>query len=244
MVIMKSTPIFINNFECLKWPRTMIEWLASAGYDNIHIIDNASTYPPLLEWYAAPPRRVRVHLMQKNLGKRAPWIAGFVKRLTPPHAYYVVTDPDLDLRGVPHNVIEHLSNGLIKFPSATKVGLGLALKDLPRDGMISDKVLAWEKKFWQKPVRGDGRFFHAPVDTTFAVHRLHGVSSISACDRDLRCNYPYVARHLPWYVRSRVDLTEEDHYRYARTKNGYWNKALGQIARGIDRKKITIPLPK
>lgn len=43
----KEVPIIINNFNRLTTLRLLIEALNKRGYDNIYIIDNASTYPPL-----------------------------------------------------------------------------------------------------------------------------------------------------------------------------------------------------
>ena len=47
----KQIPIVINNFNRLGYLKRLIASLESRGYKNIHIIDNNSTYPPLLEYY-------------------------------------------------------------------------------------------------------------------------------------------------------------------------------------------------
>lgn len=220
------TPIFINNFECLGWVSSMVEWLLATGASNLHIVDNDSTYPPLLAWYRDLPAGVHVHALGRNLGKRAPWLSGLVKRLMPRGGYYVVTDPDLDLSLLPVDTLRHLKAALRKFPSATKVGVGLERRDLPAESPIARAAAKWEKQFWTKPVKGDRRFFHAAVDTTFAMYRVEGLARMAASDTDLRCNYPYVARHLPWYLTEQ-DLGDEERHRYARVRNGRWGRALG-----------------
>ena len=48
---MKDIPIVILNRDRLIPLIEQIESLKSRGYHNIIIIDNQSTYPPLLEWY-------------------------------------------------------------------------------------------------------------------------------------------------------------------------------------------------
>lgn len=45
-------PIIINNYNRLTMLKKLIDSLTSRGYTNIVILDNQSTYPPLLEWYA------------------------------------------------------------------------------------------------------------------------------------------------------------------------------------------------
>lgn len=47
----KKTPIIINNFNRLSTTVQLIDALKQRGYNNIHILDNQSTYPPLLEFY-------------------------------------------------------------------------------------------------------------------------------------------------------------------------------------------------
>ena len=46
-----DTPIIINNYNRLEYLKDLIAWLESAGMKKIYIIDNLSTYPPLLEFY-------------------------------------------------------------------------------------------------------------------------------------------------------------------------------------------------
>jgi fructose-1,6-bisphosphatase/sedoheptulose 1,7-bisphosphatase-like protein len=49
---MKNIPIVILNRDRLHPLVEQITSLKSKGYNNITVIDNQSTYPPLLEWYA------------------------------------------------------------------------------------------------------------------------------------------------------------------------------------------------
>ena len=47
----RKIPIIINNFNRLTYLKDLIFFLEKNGYVNIVVIDNASTYPPLLEYY-------------------------------------------------------------------------------------------------------------------------------------------------------------------------------------------------
>jgi hypothetical protein len=66
-------------------------------------------------------------------------------------------------------------------------------------------VIAWERQFWTIPAFG--RFYRAPIDTTFALYR----PGLGHGPHHLRTAPPYEARHLPWYQNSQA-LTEEDRY--------------------------------
>lgn len=47
----RDVPIFINARDRLGVMKRLIDWLLDAGYRNLIILDNNSTYPPLLEYY-------------------------------------------------------------------------------------------------------------------------------------------------------------------------------------------------
>ena len=47
----QQIPIFINSRDRLICLQRLIDWLQNAGYRNIYILDNDSTYPKLLNYY-------------------------------------------------------------------------------------------------------------------------------------------------------------------------------------------------
>ena len=51
-------PVYIISFNRLKYLKQSIEWLESNGHRNIVIIDNNSSYKPLLEFYNHVPYKV------------------------------------------------------------------------------------------------------------------------------------------------------------------------------------------
>lgn len=75
----KEIPIIINNFNRLTTLCLLIEALEKRGYSNIYIIDNASTYPPLLEYYNKCP--YTVFRLTENLGFKALWKSHLNKKL-------------------------------------------------------------------------------------------------------------------------------------------------------------------
>ena len=77
---MSATPtpprvtVIINNRDLLEWPRRMVEKLERMpGVAEIVILDNGSSYRPLMAWYRTIPHRV---LFLENLGHTAPWTSG------------------------------------------------------------------------------------------------------------------------------------------------------------------------
>jgi hypothetical protein len=179
----------------------MAEFLSDTGCEVI-LVDNASTYPPLLEWYESCP--FKVYRLKENRGHMAVWDAGIINEFS--DQYYAVTDPDLELSGVPRDYLDVLMKGLVGNSEVTKAGLSLRIDDLPANAFTA-QILAKEEKYWLSD-RDPNGFYVAGVDTTFAVY-----------DRErqlnerfywaLRAPEPYIARHLPWYL-TRDNLTLEE----------------------------------
>jgi len=206
----KRIKCFVNNRDRLTWTKALIREIERIGGEPI-IVDNASTYAPLLAWYATNP--CQVIRLESNGGSRAPWNSGVISREVKHGDFYVVTDPDLDLSGVPADALSVLRDG---FRHGTfKVGLSLEIEDLPRWALecmqVNNKTLSQiETTYWRDKV--DEKFWRAPTDTTFAMYRNFGPmpSDHSFVDA-IRADRPYTARHLPWY-RSVKDFDDEDRY--------------------------------
>ena len=70
---------------------------------NLYIIDNQSTYPPLLEYYTRLP--YPVYMLNKNVGHLSLWETGIFKQFK--DSYYAYTDSDLEiLPNCPDDFIE------------------------------------------------------------------------------------------------------------------------------------------
>lgn len=198
-------PAYVVTYNRLSMTRALVERIARLPGLRPIVVDNASTYPPLLEWYRACD--VEVRLLADNVGHRSPWLVGIVDETRAPH--YVVSDCDLDLSACPDDVLARLREGFTRYPGRNKVGLSLELDDLPPDLPELPAVLAQERPYWARPV--EGGFFDAPVDTTFALYRRRG--STYRASNSLRTDRPYTARHLPWYATPATMTDEERFYR-------------------------------
>ena len=193
-----STPpvritVIINNRDLLAWPRAMVEKIATLdGVAEIIILDNGSTYRPLLAWYKTLPLRVA---FLENLGHTAPWTSGVIDGLATD--LYVVTDPDLDLSALPQDTLLRMAEHLARCPEAGKIGLSLATDGIPADSPYAQHVAHHAMRSANAPARDDG-LIAFPVDTTFALYDRRVLNEYRI--RGLRTPAPYVARHLPWHV--------------------------------------------
>lgn len=207
-------------FNRLQLPVKLATFLANHNITPV-LIDNNSDYPPLMDYYHSRCPFTVMH-MNKNYGHTVVWNpeTTILQRLgiTGP---YIVTDPDLDLSGIPDDFLSVLEAGLMKYPQFDKCGFSLEINDIKNQGTID-----WETKFWQHPL--DEMYFNAQIDTTFALYKTP-VFSYNA----LRTNRPYCAVHVPWYYDQFEDLPEDEKFYYS-TQNS--NVAEHTHVKGIIRK--------
>lgn len=194
---------FIINFNRLTLPRAMAEWLTTRGC-HVIFIDNQSTYKPLLDWYHETGQRV--YQLPRNCGHTVVWHDGILDLLNV-RERYIVTDPDLDLSGVPDDFIHVLNRGLDLHPDVDKCGLSLRIDDLP-DTAEGNYIRQHESKYWKKQSKSG--FYDAAVDTTFALYR-ENVDWYS--HHAVRAPWPYTARHVSWYYDG-IDNLPADEQNY------------------------------
>jgi hypothetical protein len=207
-------PVIVNVFNRLTTTRKLCAQLAAMPDVEVIIVDNASTWEPLLEWYKEGCYEV-VRLTQ-NIGHHAPWLSGTVSRFS--HwRHYCVTDCDLDLEGVPLDLMDVLRAPLVScmrgLCGVQKSGVSLRIDDLPE---WQSDVVNWERRFWSRPV--GGRYYQAPIDTTLCMYasvlphrRAMSVGGI----KTVRSAQPYTARHVPWYLD--CENLDEENANYFRT---------------------------
>mgnify|MGYP001263548838 CR=1 FL=1 len=195
----RAIPIFINNRDLVSWPSLLIKQLSNEGYWNIIILDNDSTYPPLLAYYESTSAKV-VRLGQ-NLGHRALWLSGILQEPEYQGTMYVLTDPDCVLADeCPKDYLRQLHRILLKHDEIVKVGFSLC-------------AWGWAYHHWEVE---QGYFsnsigdyaYETPVDTTFALYRANSLNyEVSG----LRTKKPYLCRHVPWEYRhlSLEDLPDD-----------------------------------
>lgn len=215
----KKIPIIINNYNRLTTLRLLISALERRGYKNLFIIDNSSTYPPLLEYYKTCPHTV--FRLKKNVGHLSLWRTDIYKRFI--GDYYVYTDSDIvPCDDCPDDFLDYFWGILKRKKYAAKVGFGLKIDDLPDHYDLKQSVIEWESKYWKYEVEED--LFLAPIDTTFALHRPYAKKNANWYVEQYRTGGKYVAHHMPWYNNSSDLSPEEQYYINSCTKSTHWTK--------------------
>ena len=191
--ILPKVTVVINNRNLLTWPKEMVSCIEQ--FDNLHeivIVDNDSTYEPLLQWYREIKHRVI--RLDRNIGHRAPFTPEILSQIGTDH--FVVTDPDLGLLNVPKDALIVMQSFLDSQP-VEKVGLSLEYRTVPKASPYYKHVNTWEKHLHRTPLIANG-LRQSPVDTTFAMY-----SKKKRTDYFIggaRMDWPYIARHYPWEV--------------------------------------------
>ncbi|MBA3680811.1 MAG: glycosyltransferase family 2 protein [Bacteroidetes bacterium] len=200
-----NVPIVINNRNRYTCMLQLINWLERNNYSNIIILDNDSTYAPLLEYYKTTKHKVI--FLKRNVGYMALWETEFFKNIK--KGFYVYTDPDVIPNPFcPGNIVYKLYSVLSKYNSIEKAGAALKINDLPDQYDQKKNVLEWEKIYWEKHV--EKNVFDAVVDTTFALYKPLAFGN-AEMSKAYRVGGEYEFLHLPWYIDSN-NLTEEEKY--------------------------------
>lgn len=197
------TPAIVIARDRLGCLRRCVAALVAADLD-VHVVDHGTTYGPLLDWYLdeAVGAGVVGVWFRGTWPPRSLWEWAGLEPIVGAERPYVVTDPDVvPDDDCPADWPGLLLEGLDRWPTAAKVGLGLRIDDLPAEYEHAARVRAWEGKYWSR-LYGDERgraWYGASVDTTLAAYPPLGRRPEFALDPSVRTGFPYVARHLPWY---------------------------------------------
>jgi GT2 family glycosyltransferase len=224
---MKPIPIFIISYNRLTVLRESIRsFYENIGQDfRLIIHDNASTFPPLLEYLRELEQQgieVVHHPVNPPLAGLAAAVAGTISAWMARNDadYYVVTDPDIALDGTFPNILEFYAWMLDNLEEVNVVGPMLRIDDLPDCYRWKTAVIREHtRQFWGRlpnTIRWKRNNYHvlpAPIDTSFGMYRAG--FPFERLNMGLRTYAPYVARHLDWYIDQ--DRPTEDQVYYSRT---------------------------
>lgn len=214
-----DVPIFIICRDRVSSLQKLLDWCFKFGLTRIYLIDNDSTYAPLLDFYEdCRGSGINVMRLDSNLGNTSPWTCGAIDNL---HGeYFIVTDPDIiPIETCPIDAVEKMRVALDRYPNVLKAGFSLKIDDIPDHYALKNEVMKWESQFWGAPENG---YFHAPLDTTFALYRPNTPYTITPA---IRLAPPYTARHLGWYMDS-ANPSEEDIFysKHASPSISHWSR--------------------
>jgi hypothetical protein len=217
-VLIENIPVIINNRNRFSFLMMLITWLEKIGMKNIIILDNDSSYPPLLEYYRTTKHKVI--FLKRNGGPRSLWETEELKDYM--KGYYIYTDPDVvPASSSSMESITMMFSELKSNFSIDKIGFALRIDDLPDNFKLKQDVIQWEQQFWKNPI--NDKFFSAPVDTTFALYAPYAMGG-GEC-KAYRTNFPQVAAHMPWYENSSAPTEEDEYYRkHAKPQDSHWTE--------------------
>lgn len=204
-------PVIINNYNRLSYTRNLVDWLITAGYKNVIVLDNNSTYPPLLDYYKTCP--AKVIFLGKNLKFKALWQTELFNTIK--KNYYVYTDSDV-YPGIhcPSNIVYQLYL-LSKRFVCEKAGPALQIDDLPDHYAQKNEVIRFEQRHWNHPLSPD--VYDAPIDTTFALYKPFAFGAAEEC-KGIRVAGNLLFKHMPWYSNSMTPGEEELFYKSSLSK--------------------------
>ena len=211
----KSIPIVIISFNQLFYLEKLVSFLHKHDYKNIIIVDNNSTYPPLLDYFEVIKSTVTIHRLAENMGHMVFWKNTKIFSLYS-KGYYIVTDADIvPIETCPENFVKQLLHTLNQNIRITKVGLSLKIDDIPESNPNKSAIIKWESQFWQKFV-SQGQY-KAATDTTFAIYKPNYTFKPKRFYKAIRLDKPFQALHGGWYTDFK-NLTDEQKY-YIKTSN-------------------------
>src|SRR5260221_4084181 len=230
---MSITPIFIVCRDRITHLKQLVSWLEAAGEERIYLIDNGSTYEPLLSYLDANPHNVQY--MRENVGHLVLWKRDLLSQYHI-REQFVLTDPDVvPTAECPHDAIDYFKRVQRQY-DVMKAGFGLVTDDLPAHNR--ERIVAWESQFVNVPLRrivGSADLFSADIDTTFAVYSDRcPFDSSPGTGNSIRTVNPYLARHMSWYIDPQ-NLSEEDLYyaQHADTEISHWARNVRVLREGL-----------
>lgn len=218
-----TIPIIIVNYNQLQYLKELLQFLLKRNFKNIIVLDNQSDYQPLLDYYKEINDKITVELLDKNNGHMVFFESESLRKKYG-KGFFVLTDADV----IPNeNLPQDFMNTLLDllhayFKNVTKVGFALNLETIPDHYPMKEKVISWEKQFWEIEVEKD--LYKANVDTTFALYKPNYPGFFNDLNflKGLRLGGNFTAVHGGWYINP-TEFTEENlHYIKSVGKSSTW----------------------
>ena len=203
-----NVPLLIPCFNQLTFTRNLVNWYRYyRPHDDIFILDQASSYPPLLKWYEKLKGESGIEVVRFWENKAKTHLKWMIEgTIAPRHRYYIISDPDvMPSPPTPPDFVDAFIS-LVE-SGYHHAGFCLKVDDIPvRAGLMRDMAMELEKDFWKSPVpfqwHGNSYVgYRAPIDTTFALYKSscgwEGPMRPEWWHNSIRM---FDAYHLGWYV--------------------------------------------
>ncbi len=215
-----SVPLYIPTFNNPTYTSNFINQAAELNFSKIIIMDNNSTYPPMISLLKELESRFEVIRLDDNLGPHL--------ILRNPEYYkslpdiFALSDPDVEF---PKELPFDFQDLLIEIGNKHRVGkVGFAI-EVPNENEFLELIVnldgklrnmcEWEQQFWENEIdrtsAGDPIYL-TTLDTQFAIYNKQYFSPEERY-KALRIGGRYTSKHLGFYKKSIVPKEESDFYR-------------------------------
>lgn len=212
-----TIPIVVICWNELTYIKNMVNQLKHLNHPII-LLDNHSTYEPLLEYYKEIKKelgnKIEIRMLKKNYGCTV-YIQ--LKHTLP--KVYILTDPDLELnKHMPKNFAEILYELSEKYKVYK---IGPYLEKIKKEDLLecSSYDFEWDKLV--KPIKNEQyELYYDWIQygaTTFCLvntkyHKTHKGHKRSA----MRIAGNFTMKHLPWYKDSLNKIPKKELYMYVK----------------------------
>ena len=212
-------PIYIPTFNNPTYTSNFISQLERFNLNKVTVVDNASTFPPMVKLLHEISSKYELIRLNEN---RGPHLLirdlNYYEKLP---NYFILSDPDIEIS---RNIPEDFINTLIEVSEEFKIGkVGLALA-IPKEEELIEKfiymdgekrsLIEWEEQFWENEVgktsQGDSIFL-TTLDTTFALYNKK-YFNLEDRYKSLRIGGRYTSKHLGSYAKTIVPQEENEYY--------------------------------
>jgi len=203
----KNPTVLIIAYNLITFIKKMVEQVQKYTKDIV-ILDNASFFLPLLNYYATD-YPYSLFRMDRNYG-HAVYKKNFLENIVAPR--YFLTDPDLCFNPcLPDTFMKDFQAIQDNF-QVRRVGFALDIfSDDINENLIfrflNDIVSLkeWESGFWSKKLamesRPDLELYHAAIDTTFCL-----IDRRCKVESGIRVGGNYTCKHIPWHKDFELQL--------------------------------------
>lgn len=229
-------PVFIPTFNQPSLLISTLEQLSGRDLTPV-IVDNNSTYEPMIEFLDRIKNDAIIIKLSRNAGPRIFTEDSQILGLMP--RYFIVTDPDLIYnKSLPKNFVSEMKKVMQKNRLA-KVGFALEIDDVDEMERFQDaeKVHQWEKPYWETMIDQTSTsdpVYAAWIDTTFSLNDR------DACIYHRKFKKPtfrypsariagkYTCQHVGWWKKDLIPQPQEevkfylDNQKWSHTENYYY----------------------
>mgnify|MGYP001567204621 CR=1 FL=1 len=149
--------------------------------------------------------------------------------------YICVTDTDIELLENTEDIFEKYVEYYKTYKNINQIiSTGIQINDIDKNYKFYDRVMRSELPHWKNKVdiklnSGTLKCFKTATDTTFKLYHKSWFDSNPKTlytDNSLRTDYPYVVKHLDWYITKKNITPDLKHYSKTSRNSHYMGKSF------------------